>query len=162
LEGSICSKGWTYFSAMSSESEVAFLMVLMFKTLRWFNGLSRFAGLLLLGMCSKMWKVQFLPAGRQVFKRLMPFIESVSHNLLNLLNYLNLLNILNLPNLLNFLNLSQKKLPRLRDSFCIRSDFYYSSSSKLIASLVVISNSYSSLLPTIMFSKSRKPVPAGI
>jgi hypothetical protein len=38
----------------------------------------------------------------------------------------------------------------------------YSSSSKLIASRVVCSNSYSSLLPTIMFSKSRKPVPAGI
>ena len=38
----------------------------------------------------------------------------------------------------------------------------YSSSSKAIASLVVCSNSYSSLLPTIMFSNSRKPVPAGI
>jgi hypothetical protein len=38
----------------------------------------------------------------------------------------------------------------------------YSSSSKFIASLVVCNSSYSSLLPTIMFSNSRKPVPAGI
>ena len=38
----------------------------------------------------------------------------------------------------------------------------YSSSSNAMASLEVISNSYSSLLPTIMLSKSRIPVPAGI
>lgn len=38
----------------------------------------------------------------------------------------------------------------------------YSSSSKVIASLAVCNNSYSSLEPTIMFSNSRKPVPAGI
>ena len=38
----------------------------------------------------------------------------------------------------------------------------YSSSSNAIASRVVCSSSYSSLLPTIMFSNSRKPVPAGI
>ena len=47
----------------------------------------------------------------------------------------------------------------LNELFCYVA---YSSSSKLIASRVVCSNSYSSLLPTIMFSKSRKPVPAGI
>jgi len=38
----------------------------------------------------------------------------------------------------------------------------YSSSSKAIASFVVCSNSYSSLLPTIMFSNLRNPVPAGM
>jgi hypothetical protein len=42
------------------------------------------------------------------------------------------------------------------------SAWFYSSSSNCMASLVVCSNSYSSLLPTIMFSKSRRPVPAGI
>jgi len=38
----------------------------------------------------------------------------------------------------------------------------HSSSSNVIASRVVCNNSYSSLLPTIMFSNSLKPVPAGI
>jgi hypothetical protein len=38
----------------------------------------------------------------------------------------------------------------------------YSSSSKVIASLAVCNSSYSSFEPTIMFSNSRKPVPAGI
>jgi hypothetical protein len=38
----------------------------------------------------------------------------------------------------------------------------YSSSSKLIASLVVASTSYSSLLPTIMLSNSFCPEPAGM
>ena len=44
----------------------------------------------------------------------------------------------------------------------LTSDTPYSSSSKAIASFVVINNSYSSLLPTIIFSNSLNPVPAGI
>ena len=44
-----------FFSAMSPERDVAFLIGLMFKTLRWFKGLSRYAGLLMSGICSKGW-----------------------------------------------------------------------------------------------------------
>jgi hypothetical protein len=77
-----------------------------------------------------------------------------------------------LENTYNMLIILPKKGVRFSShSFCIIlhickfSDWqivFYSSSSKLIASFVVINVSYSSLLPTIMFSKSRNPVPAGI
>jgi hypothetical protein len=49
---------------MSPERDVAFLIGLMFKTLRWFKGLSRFAGLQLSGICSKGLKGS-IPAYRQ-------------------------------------------------------------------------------------------------